>query len=75
MLSAPIIGRLSDTYGRRPLLIICILGTIVSFFLLGTATSVSGLFFSRILDGLLGGNISLAQAYISGKKTTTLFRY
>jgi len=69
MISAPVLGKLSDTYGRRPLLIICILGTVVSFYLLGAATSISQLFFSRILDGLLGGNISLAQAYISDVTT------
>jgi len=69
MISAPVLGRLSDTYGRRPLLIICIIGTVVSFYLLGAATSVAQLFFSRILDGLLGGNISLAQAYISDVTT------
>jgi DHA1 family tetracycline resistance protein-like MFS transporter len=71
MISAPIIGRLSDAYGRRPMLLLCILGTIVSFYLLGRATSVFEPFFSRILDGILGGNISLAQAYISDVTTNT----
>mmetsp|Transcript_3385 Transcript_3385/g.4647 ORF Transcript_3385/g.4647 Transcript_3385/m.4647 type:complete len:399 (-) Transcript_3385:56-1252(-) len=65
MLSTPIIGYLSDKYGRRPLLLLCILGTFVSFVLLALASSTTDLFFSRILDGLLGGNISLAQAYIA----------
>jgi len=47
------------------LLLLCILGTVVSFIILGAANNLFLLFFSRILDGLLGGNISLAQTYIS----------
>ena len=65
LLGAPTIGRLSDRYGRRPLLLISIAGTVASFLLLGLANSLWMLFLSRILDGLLGGNISLAQAYIT----------
>ena len=65
LIAAPTIGRLSDRYGRRPLLIISITGTVVSFLLLGTARSLAILFLSRILDGLLGGNIALARAYIT----------
>lgn len=64
-IGAPIIGRLSDRYGRRPLLILSIAGTVVSFVMLGFANSLGMLFASRILDGLLGGNVSLAQAYIT----------
>jgi len=65
LIMSPIIGRLSDIHGRRPLLIACLVGTIVSFVMLGAAQSVAMLFASRILDGLMGGNISLAQAYIA----------
>ena len=65
LVGAPIIGRLSDRYGRRPLLLVSIAGTLISFVLLGLANSLVMLFISRILDGLLGGNISLAQAYIT----------
>jgi DHA1 family tetracycline resistance protein-like MFS transporter len=64
-IGAPILGRLSDRYGRRPFLILSIAGTAVSFLLLGWANSLWMLFLSRILDGFLGGNISLAQAYIT----------
>jgi DHA1 family tetracycline resistance protein-like MFS transporter len=64
-IGAPIIGRLSDRYGRRPLLILSIAGTVVSFVMLGLANSLAMLFASRVLDGLLGGNVSLAQAYIT----------
>jgi DHA1 family tetracycline resistance protein-like MFS transporter len=64
-IGAPVIGKLSDRYGRRPLLILSISGTVVSFVMLGLARSLAMLFASRIVDGLLGGNISLAQAYIT----------
>ena len=65
LVGSPILGRLSDRYGRRPLLILSIAGTAVSFLLLGLANSLAMLFVSRVLDGLLGGDISLAQAYIT----------
>lgn len=65
LVAAPVIGRLSDRYGRRLLLIFSIAGTVLSFLLLGLAQSLPMLFLSRILDGLLGGNIALARAYIT----------
>ena len=65
LIAAPVIGRLSDRYGRRPLLIFSIAGTVFSFLLLGFAKSLTMLFVSRIMDGLLGGNIALARAYIT----------
>ncbi len=64
-MGAPILGRLSDRYGRRPILLISIFGTFIGFLLFGLATALWMLFASRILDGLTGGNISVAQAYIS----------
>lgn len=66
LLCVPIIGSLSDKVGRKPMLLICVLGTLVSFVMFAMADSIWMLFASRILDGALGGNISLAQAYISG---------
>jgi DHA1 family tetracycline resistance protein-like MFS transporter len=65
MLGSPILGRLSDRFGRKPLLISSIAGTVISFLILGWANSLGMLFASRILDGFLGGNVSLAQAYIT----------
>jgi DHA1 family tetracycline resistance protein-like MFS transporter len=65
LIAAPIIGRLSDRYGRRPLLILSIAGTVVGFLLLGFAKSLWMIFLSRAVDGLLGGNTALARAYIT----------
>jgi len=65
LIAAPVIGRLSDRYGRRPLLIFSLVGTVLSFLLLGLSQSLLMLFLSRILDGLLGGDIALARAYIT----------
>ena len=69
MIGAPILGRLSDRFGRKPLLVSSIIGTVISFLVLGFANSLTLLFLSRILDGLLGGNFSLAQAYITDTTT------
>ena len=63
--AGPFIGRLSDRYGRLPILIISQIGTVISFILLGLAGSVEMLFFARILDGITGGNIIVAQAYVT----------
>ena len=65
LIGAPLLGRLSDRYGRRPVLLVSILGTFIGFLLLGFATSLWMLFASRIIDGLTGGNLSVAQAYIT----------
>lgn len=64
-ISAPIMGKLSDTYGRKPLLIMSQLSTLISFIILGLANSLWMLFLSRIIDGLLGSNYTIAQAYLS----------
>jgi MFS family permease len=64
-LSTPVIGRLSDIYGRKPLLVLSIAGTAVSFFLMAFAPSAIFLFLARALDGLTAGNIPVASAVIS----------
>ncbi len=64
-LSTPIIGRLSDKYGRRPLLTVSIIGTVASFFMMAFAPNALFLFISRALDGLTAGNIPVAFAVIS----------
>lgn len=66
-LATPIIGRLSDRYGRKPLLLFSIFGTGISLALFASATSITMLFIARILDGITGGNTSVAQAMIADK--------
>jgi predicted MFS family arabinose efflux permease len=67
--ATPVIGKLSDRFGRKPLLIISLAGTVIANFLAGTATTVALLFFARFLDGITGGNASVAQAVISDVTT------
>ncbi|HJZ49861.1 MAG TPA: MFS transporter, partial [Roseiflexaceae bacterium] len=61
---APILGRLSDRYGRRPVLLISVLGSAFGYYLFGVGGALWVLFLSRLIDGLSGGNISTASAYI-----------
>ncbi len=65
LISTPIIGKLSDQFGRRPLLLISQAGTCAGFLILGASSALWMVFVGRILDGLTAGNLSLAQAYIS----------
>ena len=60
-----LLGDLSDRYGRRPVLIFSLAGTVVSFVMLALAHSIAMLFLARIVDGLSGGNISTARAYVA----------
>lgn len=64
-LSTPIIGRLSDKYGRKPLLLISIAGTAASFFMLAFAHNAIFLFLARMLDGITAGNIPVVFGVIS----------
>jgi len=63
--ASPVLGSLSDRYGRRPILIFSLAGTVVSFVMLAMAQSIAMLFLARIVDGLSGGNISTARAYVA----------
>lgn len=65
LIFAPILGGLSDKYGRRPVLLISLIGTGIGFLILGFAQTLTMLFAGRILDGITGGNISTAQAYVA----------
>lgn len=64
-IAGPFIGRLSDRYGRVPVLIVSQVGTVIAFLMLGLAQEVWVLFAARILDGITGGNIIVAQAYVT----------
>ncbi|GAA4335541.1 tetracycline resistance MFS efflux pump [Mucilaginibacter gynuensis] len=63
--ATPVLGALSDKWGRKPVLVISLIGTCISFILFAQARSIIMLFAARILDGLTGGNISVAQAMVS----------
>lgn len=65
----PLWGRLSDRYGRRPILLVTIGGSVIAYLLFSTAASLWMLFVSRILAGIANANISVAQAYISDVTT------
>jgi DHA1 family tetracycline resistance protein-like MFS transporter len=64
-IAGPFLGRLSDKIGRLPVLIVSQIGTAISFTLLALAPNAWVLFAARILDGITGGNIIVAQAYIT----------
>jgi DHA1 family tetracycline resistance protein-like MFS transporter len=77
-IGAPILGAVSDRYGRRPVLFLSQLGSAVGYLLLGIATTfewghpatrLALVYASRVLDGFTGGNISTAQAYVSDVTT------
>lgn len=69
LIFSPILGGLSDKYGRRPVLLISIIGTGIGFLVIGFAQTLPMLFAGRILDGITGGNISTAQAYVADVTT------
>ncbi len=65
LISTPIIGNLSDRFGRKPLLLISQAGTCIGFLVLANASALWMVFVGRIIDGVTAGNLSTAQAYIS----------
>src|SRR5262249_5495604 len=69
LVASPALGALSDRWGRRPVLILSLLGTVLSFVMLALAHTVPWLFAARIVDGLSGGNISTARAYVADVTT------
>lgn len=69
LIFSPVLGRLSDKHGRRPVLLASLIGTSIGFVILGFANTLWMLFLGRIIDGISGGNISTAQAYIADVTT------
>lgn len=65
LFSGPLLGRLSDRTGRKPLLIVSQIGTLIGFLVTAWAGTLGMVFLGRIIDGATAGNLSLAQAYIS----------
>lgn len=66
---APVLGRFSDRYGRKPILVISQVGTFIGFLMMAFATSGLMLFVSRLIDGISGANIATAQAAITDSTT------
>lgn len=77
--AAPIFGALSDRYGRKNILVISLLGSVIGYILFGIGGALWILFLGRIIDGLTAGNISILFAYISDttepKERTKWFGY
>ena len=69
LISGPILGKLSDRFGRKPILMFSQLGTCLGFILLAQAGSLPFVFLARILDGITAGNIVVAQAYVADTTT------
>jgi DHA1 family tetracycline resistance protein-like MFS transporter len=63
--AAPVLGALSDKYGRRPILLLCLLGSAIGYILFGIGGSLTILFIARIIDGITGGDISTVIAYVA----------
>lgn len=62
--AAPVIGKISDRVGRRPVLLVCLAGASAGYFLFGVAGALWVLFLSRLISGITGGSLSTASAYI-----------
>ena len=65
LIFGPIWGKLSDKFGRKPILLISQIGTGVAFLLLALSNSIEMIFFSRIFDGIFGGQLPVIRAYIA----------
>ncbi|HET9794291.1 MAG TPA: MFS transporter [Thermoanaerobaculia bacterium] len=67
--AAPVLGRLSDRFGRKPVLLFSLAGSVAGYLLFAFAHSLAMLFAARVIDGISGGNISTAQAYVADVTT------
>ena len=63
--AAPILGKISDRVGRRPVLLVSVFGSAIGYFIFGIGGALWVLFLSRLIDGITGGNLSTAAAYIA----------
>lgn len=79
LIASPFLGSMSDRFGRRPILLLSLVGTIIGFILLGYAKTLPVLFLARIVDGLSAGNTPTAFAYVAdiskGVKRTTAISF
>ncbi len=68
--AAPLLGKLGDRYGRRPVLLISVFGSAIGYLILGVGGALWVLFLSRLIDGITAGNMSTASAYIADVSTS-----
>jgi DHA1 family tetracycline resistance protein-like MFS transporter len=64
-IAAPGLGALSDRFGRKPILLFCMLGSAIGYLMLGVGGALWVLFLGRIIDGITGANLSVSFAYIA----------
>ena len=69
LLFAPVWGRLSDRYGRRPIILVSLAGSAVSALMIGLAGTLLVLFVARVLQGIAGASYAAAQAYVADVTT------
>jgi DHA1 family tetracycline resistance protein-like MFS transporter len=67
--AAPMLGKLGDRYGRRPVLLVSVFGSAIGYVIFGIGGALWILFFSRLIDGITAGNMSTASAYIADVST------
>lgn len=65
LFSGPALGALSDRYGRKPILLLCLFGTAIAYAMFGLADSLLMLFLAALLDGLTGNNLTTSYAYVA----------
>jgi DHA1 family tetracycline resistance protein-like MFS transporter len=65
----PIVGQLSDRYGRRPILFISLIGSAIGYLVVGAGTTFAVIFLGRMISGVTGGSISADQAYVADVTT------
>lgn len=70
LIFSPVWGSLSDRVGRRPIMLLSTFGAMIAYIIFGLAETLTVLFLSRVVAGLMGGNISTAQAYIADVTST-----
>jgi MFS transporter, DHA1 family, tetracycline resistance protein len=69
LIFSPVWGSLSDRIGRRPVMLLSTFGAVIAYIIFGLAGSLTVLFLSRAVAGVMGGNIATAQAYIADVTT------
>jgi len=71
LIFSPILGRISDIYGRKKILVLCLIGSAISYFLLYFATNFALVLFARSVAGLFGSTTAIANAYVTETTSST----